>query len=105
MESESTDWRSLKRRRGANSDWREVFYIIYRRHQFTEFDLLDVLEKAETEGIGITHESLRVKLANYCSKEILKKTGRNKFELTDKADEYFNLRNRQIADLLHNLGE
>ena len=95
----SVDWRKLNRRRGANEDWREVFFLIYRRFNFLSFTIIDVLEFAEKFGIRITKESLRVKLAKYVKLGVLSKEGRGMYKLTDKSDDYFQIRKRVVSTL------
>lgn len=99
MESVTTDWRKLNRRRGANADWRQVFYLIYRLNQFKEFELEDVLEAAEKFGIRIEKESLRVKLSNYVRKRLLEKPTRGFYRLTEQGYDYFNIKNSGLAEL------
>jgi predicted transcriptional regulator len=101
MESFATDWRKLNRRRGANADWCQVFFLIYRRKQFKKFDLLFVLEAAEKFGIRIERESLRVKLSNYVRREYLEKPDRGFYSLTDKGYDYFNIKNSGIEELIN----
>lgn len=100
MPIESTDWRKLNRRRGANEDWREVFYIVYRHHRFGSFTLMDALEAAEKFGIRIERESLRVKLARYVKNQILEKYDRGAYKITEKGSIYFKLRESAVAELL-----
>lgn len=100
MAIESSDWRKQNRRRGANEDWREAFYVLYRQHGFGAFTIKDALESAEKFGIRIQRESLRVKLSNYVRNEILEKCGKGTYKITYKGGDYFGLRNSTLAELL-----
>lgn len=101
MQKESTDWRKLNRRRGANEDWREVFFQLYRLHQFKIFELQDVMDAAEKFGLRIERESLRVKLSRYVRNEILEKAGIGRYKLTeDKGGNYFKLRQSAVTALM-----
>ena len=45
----------------------------------------------ERENIRISNESLRVKLARYVSKGFLKKTGRARYQFTQRGQLFFDL--------------
>lgn len=103
MNNDSQDWRKNNRRKTATKLWGDIFYIIYRRVQFGEFELIDVENEVLKSPITISKESLRVKLSRYCKNGVLDKEGKQKFKLnSERSRDYFDIDERLIAELNRN---
>jgi predicted transcriptional regulator len=100
MTEESYDWRKKPRNRGANADWQEIFFLLYRRHQFKAFDQQHVREAIEKIPLSITPESLRVKLSRYVKLELLEKPARQRYQLTPKGAQFFRVKKMTMNALL-----
>lgn len=99
METESIDWRKKPRLRGANSEWQEVFYLLYRQHHPKAFDQQHVSEAAEKLGLFLTNESVRVKLSRYVKDGVLEKPKMKSYKLTNKGVAYFNIQKSTLKEL------
>lgn len=100
MTAESYDWRKKPRNRGANADWQEIFFLLYRHHQFKTFDQQHVRDAVEKIPLSITHESLRVKLSRYVKLGLLSKPARSQYQLTPAGAEFFRVKKMTMNALL-----
>ena len=100
MSAESYDWRKKPRNRGANADWQEIFFLLYRQHQFKPFDQQHVREAVEKIPLSITHESLRVKLSRYVKLGLLEKPARQRYQLTIEGADFFGVKKMTMNALL-----
>ena len=99
MNEESYDWRKKPRNRGANADWQEIFFLLYRQHQFKTFDQQHVRHAVEKIPLSITHESLRVKLSRYVKLGLLSKPARSHYRLTPEGAEFFRVKKKMMSAL------
>lgn len=81
----------INNKRRAPVIWRNVFKVLSQIHHPKSFYFDEVAEMADSLGAKISPESLRVKLARYSQKGVLKKVGRQEYILTSKGQLFFDL--------------